>query len=314
MTEDAGQSGQTLTGGDGPPPRCRCSRVLVFVGLCLVVATVALGVARHVRHVQYLRTPAGRAERVLDELRGPSLRDRLIGGYATPGRFVPTAVKDRLVRIGPGAVPTLVEALKEEGYLVFCGAAEALGEIGPVTDEVLPALVAALRRGGDRGHAAKYALARMGPAAKDAVPSLIQMLKSGNPDARHSAGWVLGAIGPVTDDVVPALIKALSTDPSPDVRQNSAGALGHIGTDAKGVASALIEALTDPSAYVRSSTARALGRIGQVPDAVVPALVKASEDEDRNVRRVASKALENIRKARQPSEDSAVQPTRDLPR
>ena len=100
--------------------------------------------------------------------------------------------------------------LKSDSWLVRFNAISALGEIGPATKDVVPALIKVLGNGEmmDCWRAAE-ALGNIGPAAKDAVPALIKVLGDGDGYIREKAAEALGDIGPAAKDAVPALIKAL---------------------------------------------------------------------------------------------------------
>ena len=145
-------------------------------------------------------------------------------------------------------------------------AAEALGKISPVTKEVVPVLIGALKDKEYivRGKAA-LALGRIGPAAKEAAPVLIRALERGEDTFLVEAAYALGNIGPVTKDVVPALIKRLK-DSDPGIRITTALALGRIGPAAKKAVPILkVVSENDPVSRCRSAAAKALKRI-QLPE------------------------------------------------
>ena len=52
-------------------------------------------------------------------------------------------------KFGKSAVPHLIKALGYENVLVRIGASRALGEIGPVADDAIPSLEAALQDSND---------------------------------------------------------------------------------------------------------------------------------------------------------------------
>src|SRR4051794_33192507 len=92
------------------------------------------------------------------------------------------AAADALGRIGPAAVPSLVEALHSPDATVRLKAIEVLG--------------------------------RMGSDAQDAVPELIKLLDDTDPGVRKAAARTLGLIGPAANPAVPALMRKL-LQPSP---------------------------------------------------------------------------------------------------
>jgi len=87
------------------------------------------------------------------------------------------AAADALGRIGPAAVPSLVEALHSPDALVRLKAIEVLG--------------------------------RMGSDAHDAVPELIKLLDDSDSSVRKAAARTLGLIGPAANAAVPALMRKL---------------------------------------------------------------------------------------------------------
>lgn len=93
---------------------------------------------------------------------------------------------DALGRIGPAAVPYLVQRLHDEPPEARCQIAEIL--------------------------------ARIGPDASAAVPALMELLRDPNPTVQRTAARALGQIGPAASDAVPTLldmfIKSASSEPS----------------------------------------------------------------------------------------------------
>jgi HEAT repeat protein len=93
-------------------------------------------------------------------------------------------------------------------------AADALARIGP---DAVPSLVEALTRNPNpevRAQAA-MALARMGPEAAAAVPELQQALYDPDETVRVSAARALGQIGPAAKQAIGDLLQAMSR-PEPD--------------------------------------------------------------------------------------------------
>jgi HEAT repeat protein len=86
-------------------------------------------------------------------------------------------------------------------------AADALGRIGPAA---VPMLIETLKTGNadDRLQAIQV-LARMGSDAKEAVPHLIPLLEDPDERIRKAATRTLGRIGPDAAEAVPALMKSL---------------------------------------------------------------------------------------------------------
>ncbi len=151
-----------------------------------------------------------KAADVLVEI-GPAAVKPLIKVLYGQDDYVRFLAINALVKIGSGAVPALLNELKNsESNVVRVHVARALGKIGPVTNDVVPALIAALEDPDNylRKTAAE-ALGEIGPAAKDAVPSLIAALKDPNVKVRREVVWALGKIGPSAKAAIPSLFAML---------------------------------------------------------------------------------------------------------
>ena len=86
-------------------------------------------------------------------------------------------------------------------------AAEALSRIGP---PAVPMLVQALQHSDPEVRLqAVRVLIRMGPDAKEAVPALVPLLDDPDERIRKAAARSLGRIGPEAGDAVPALMRSL---------------------------------------------------------------------------------------------------------
>ena len=112
-----------------------------------------------------------------------------------------------LGRIGPPAVPALVEALRGREALFRAGAARALGRIGPAARDAAPAPDAALRD--DEARARVGAAEALWQVAQDpaAPAALAAMLRAGDPTAgeRTAVLQALERIGPAARTASPAL-------------------------------------------------------------------------------------------------------------
>ena len=133
---------------------------------------------------------------------------------------------EALARMGPVAVPSLVEALKAGGGFRAQGAINALGMMTPPPNSALPALVSALSSP-DFGIrvGAVLAVSRFGPAAEEAVRALMRLLD--DPDIGGAAAEALGNIGPRARAAVPALKTALGSS-TLSLRLAASGALKKI--------------------------------------------------------------------------------------
>jgi HEAT repeat protein len=106
-------------------------------------------------------------------------------------------VQMAVMRLGPAAVPDLIELLQDQDPDVRAHAAVALNWVGPGARDAVPALVRALQ---DEGHSvregAAFALLRIGPGAKDAIPALVKALQDKDSEVRRIAAMALQEIDP----------------------------------------------------------------------------------------------------------------------
>ena len=169
----------------------------------------------------------------------------------TLGEWVASAKdKDRhaiaeLGVIGPKAIPTLVELLKDKDEEVRRAAAEALAMVGPAA---IPVLTELLR---DKNKVVRSAAAEgLWPFvswSKTTIPPLIELFKDKDTEVRRAAVRALegiGPSGPKARTAIPALTKLLR-DKDDVVRSVAANNLGAIGPAAKTAIPALTELLHD---------------------------------------------------------------------
>ncbi len=165
----------------------------------------------------------------------------------TATNFLLKATWDALARIGPKAVPALIDLLAHQDAEIRGRAAAAIKTIGPGAADAVPALIKRLGEGENQWVCfnALEALAAIGSKAEAAVPALIKTVldpKATIPEEkiwasddmgpywsrplplRVAAAQALAAIGPkalpaVKKDLFPAIIQALDDDqrrPRPD--------------------------------------------------------------------------------------------------
>jgi outer membrane protein assembly factor BamB/HEAT repeat protein len=165
-------------------------------------------------------------------------------------------------RIGPPAIPLLVDLLRHEWASVRRNAVDALIDLAPHTERIQPALRRALRDEDSivAGDAAR-ALGALGRRASPSVSDLVTTLSHEDPYVRIYAAEALASIGPGAARATNALATALG-DPIPGVRWAACEALARIGPAAQSAVPQLIDALEDEFLYVRIFAAGALGSIG----------------------------------------------------
>lgn len=185
--------------------------------------------------------------------------------------------------MGPKAEPAispLIEAFKDKD--VQAVAYTALGKIGPAA---VPFLLQSLKDPDKKIRLNTiFALSSMGPGAQDAVGALIGILNDKDLEIRGVASNALGFIGPAA---VPSLIEALK-DKDPVVREGAAGAFWQMRSAPKTSVPPLIEALIDENKTIRALSYRALERIGS--DARY-ALVEALADNPEKIKALVESGI-----------------------
>ena len=181
-------------------------------------------------------------------------------------------------RIGPPAIPLLVDLLRHEWDSIRRNAVNELVDLAPHTERIQPALRRALRDEDSMvaGDAAR-ALGALGKSASPSVGALVNTLSHEDPYVRIYAAEALASIGPNAVKATNALAEALG-DPIPGVRWAACEALASIGPAAQSAVPQLIEALEDEFLYVRIFAAGALGSIGPKAQSAREALRAAAND------------------------------------
>ena len=181
-------------------------------------------------------------------------------------------------RIGPPAIPLLVELLDNEWDKIRRDAVDALIDLAPHTSSIQPALRKALRHEDAvvAGDAAR-ALGALGKSAGPSVDALATTLSHEDGYVRIYAAEALASIGPGAVKATTALAAALD-DPLPGVRWAACEALASIGPAAQAAVPQLIAALDDEFLYVRIFAAGALGSIGPKAAPAREALKAAASD------------------------------------
>jgi HEAT repeat protein len=139
------------------------------------------------------------------------------------------------------------------------------------------------------------------------VAHAVEILQTGDDQHRRDVAWALGEIvwqgwrpPEALRPAIGPLKRALSKDPSPDVRQAAAASLGSIGVRLKAVADqlvpSLITALDDKAEAVRLHAGMSLGYLGPVARRAAPRLLRQFKKErDGYVRSMMAAALGEIK-------------------
>ena len=147
----------------------------------------------------------------------------------TENEDLQAATFEVLRRIGPPAVPTLVESLRSDQVSIRRNAIDHLIDLAPHTEGYQAALRRALRDDDAMvaGDAAR-ALGALGVRATPSVGALVDTLSYADAYVRVYAAEALASIGPNAAAATGHLAAAL-TDPIPGVRWAACEALGSIG-------------------------------------------------------------------------------------
>ena len=181
-------------------------------------------------------------------------------------------------RIGPPAIPLLVQLLRDEQVDFRRFAADAFIDLVPDTVSIQPALRRALSDNDSMVAAdAARALGALREKAGPSVGALVKALSHEEPHVRIYTAEALASIGPKSAAATNDLARALR-DPIPGVRWAAGEALASIGPAAESAVPQLIEALKDKFLYVRICAAEALGGIGPKADPARDALKAAAND------------------------------------
>lgn len=177
-----------------------------------------------------------------------------------------------LSRLGPGAIPALIEALDDANIEVQLVALRALASFSFETDSRSAELVEALSHllthpSNDVRYGVILLLGRIQCDRSLAVPGLINALSDPGTDpeedpvyVRQGAAYLLGKIGPHGAAAVPALREAIN-DPTSGIQQEAAIALWRITHDSTLVLSHLSRMLGGTNVVLRHQAIAALGRI-----------------------------------------------------
>ena len=165
-------------------------------------------------------------------------------------------------RMGPAAIPILVDMLRHDRASLRRSAVDVLIDLAPDTESIQPALRRALKDVDSFvARDAARALGALGVRAGPSVSALIKALSHQEPHVRLYAAEALASIGPEAAKASKDLARTVS-DPIPGVRWAACEALANIGPAAQPAVPQLIEALKDEFLYVRICAAGALGSIG----------------------------------------------------
>jgi HEAT repeat protein len=157
-------------------------------------------------------------------------------------------------------LPDLMADTRHRTPSVRLSAVRALGRLGWLARDALPALTEALNDG--EAKVREAAAAAVGQVGPDAVPALAGMLRHPDKYVRRNAVWGLGKLGPLAKAVLPDLCRTLA-DVDPRTASGAAQALGSMGAEGADAIPALTEAMRGTNIVLCRLAAKALSQIGR---------------------------------------------------
>jgi HEAT repeat protein len=185
----------------------------------------------------------------------------------------------------PVHVPALLPLLSDPSPEVRLGAVRSLGLIGDAcaAEAVLAAVPLQGGRIGVPAWVAAEALIGMGMSV---APVVRTALASADPAVRGVAVTVAGAA--TLSSLCPELRVLLEQDPSPEVRERAAVALGQLGSP-RDVAPLVRQTASSQPAALRRTCVAALGELGDA--GALPTLTGLLEEQDRRLAELSAEAL-----------------------
>jgi HEAT repeat protein len=182
-----------------------------------------------------------------------------------------------LTSIGAGAVPTLVDTLKEGKANRLDLVAQTLAQIGPAASPAIPEFIKILK-GNDAARAtwAAQSFPSFGPDSKQAIPDLLAALKSDHFKVRYAAA---NSLVMIDRNQIPNTIEALTSvlaSADANERRQAIWLLASFSDKARPAVPAMLEAMKGETLQARLVIADAVMRIdkGQA-DTILPTLMEA---------------------------------------
>ena len=170
-----------------------------------------------------------------------------------------------------------------------------LGHEGPAAAYAVPVLIDLIKKKHIRAGNAATALGKIGAVSEDVIPALIEALESDDWSMRVRVAEALGRIGPMAIEASDALTRLLR-DKDDDVQLAAAYALVDIGVHDKAAVPIILKTVNESGLPGdRHKAAIYLGRMGPAAKAVLPDFLELSEYKDRHLRLAVKSAIVTIR-------------------
>jgi hypothetical protein len=205
--------------------------------------------------------------------------------YQDPNPEVRRRAVALLGNLGTEAIPTLIEALRDEDRTVRYSAERALNQIGPAS---LPALDGMLEDAHfETPQTAAHAIVWMGPAA---APTIIKVLEEYRPDAwnrLYEVSNISNLPNETKEAIVPGLVRLLEHHDN-ETRLRAMQYMGYMKPASEQALPKIMQALKGEDTMLRGKAAWVLYGIGKPAG---PFLVEALQDPNQEVRELIVQML-----------------------
>lgn len=192
-------------------------------------------------------------------------------------------------------ISACLEGLKSAQAEVRSRAAEGLGQLGQMREDILEALLGALQD--ENPWVRSYAVSSLGQLdirhSEEGVRALLRALQDQEGQVRNLAAISLGQLRVNKEEVISDLLKILRNEQG-ELRRRAVKSLGELGENKPDIVSALLQALRDEEGRVRYQSAQSLGQLGVNDEEIVLALLQTVEDREERVRIQAAHSLEGL--------------------
>jgi HEAT repeat protein len=231
---------------------------------------------------------------------GPGAVPRLLNALRQKASHI-DPISEALAQIGRPAVDLLTRAVKDPDPRVRRGAALALGRIRPVVPGTASTLTAGLSDP-DRDVRAAFltAIGAIGPRAAEAVPTVRGLLKDDSPEIRILALEFLARATP-RDDRLVTDIAPLLRNADPRVERRTVEVMRTLGPRGFKAMPEIVAKLDSKDPQVRLASVEFVESHGTAAAGAIPQLTRLLDDPTPKVRMISARALGGLGKAAQPA-------------
>lgn len=194
-----------------------------------------------------------------------------------------------LSRIGPAAVPPLIEAVKKDDIGLRIGGARALGGMGTQARDAVPVLIGVMVDG--RDPIREEVIAALGLIAPDAGPALVAALADADARRRSGAALALAQMEPAFRAAAAPVEAQLAKETDDMVRAALYTALPKVGAAPDRCVALLLPGVTSDNDALRHAALNSLLGSRPVRAAALPKLIALLKDNNPTVRERAARAI-----------------------